>query len=314
MRKYKLCFILCFSFFILSACSDELNISAKDSITAEYGEELDNNDLYDESDSDSDIVVDEIKQFDKLQLGEQEVIVTFKKGSRTETVKIKVTVADTRAPKITLKKDSIEIEEGDAFDPASNIESVKDPIDGDITKSDDTTIVKDGYYITNDVNIDSAGEYEVKITAFDRNQNKAESSYKVVVKAKEKVVQSPPPQQPSQNSSQPQTQTPSSNQGSQSSGGGTSNVPSQPITGEVYIAGSGNGTKYHRSPNCSNMNNPIGIPLNDAIARGYTACKKCYWVGKFIIKGSHRGSFLYHNQESPYRKYTEKFLKMNENE
>lgn len=44
----------------------------------------------------------------------------------------------------------------------------------------------------------------------------------------------------------------------------------------VWIAGSGNGTKYHRYSGCSNMNNPVEISLSDAQARGYTACKKCY--------------------------------------
>lgn len=44
----------------------------------------------------------------------------------------------------------------------------------------------------------------------------------------------------------------------------------------VWIAGSGNGKRYHCNPGCSNMNSPVEISLSDAQARGYTACKRCY--------------------------------------
>lgn len=44
----------------------------------------------------------------------------------------------------------------------------------------------------------------------------------------------------------------------------------------VYIAGSGDGTKYHSNPNCSNMKNPVSISISEAQSQGYEACKKCY--------------------------------------
>ncbi len=44
---------------------------------------------------------------------------------------------------------------------------------------------------------------------------------------------------------------------------------------KVYIAGSGNGTKYHSNPNCSNMKNPVEVNLSD-IQNSYGPCKKCY--------------------------------------
>ncbi len=46
-------------------------------------------------------------------------------------------------------------------------------------------------------------------------------------------------------------------------------------SGKVYIAGSGNGTKYHSNPNCSNMKNPVEVNLSD-IQNSYGPCKKCY--------------------------------------
>ena len=44
----------------------------------------------------------------------------------------------------------------------------------------------------------------------------------------------------------------------------------------VYITASGNGTAYHRST-CSTLQNSsiVGIPLSEALARGYTPCKRC---------------------------------------
>ena len=36
------------------------------------------------------------------------------------------------------------------------------------------------------------------------------------------------------------------------------------------------GKKYHRHSNCSGMKNPSYVSIDDAIARGYTPCKKCY--------------------------------------
>lgn len=53
-------------------------------------------------------------------------------------------------------------------------------------------------------------------------------------------------------------------------------TPSEPTEEMVYIAGSGEGTKYHSNPNCSNMSNPVEIPLSEAIADGYEPCKRCY--------------------------------------
>ena len=44
----------------------------------------------------------------------------------------------------------------------------------------------------------------------------------------------------------------------------------------VWIAGSGNGSKYHRYSGCSNMKNPVEVSLSDAQAWGYEPCKKCY--------------------------------------
>lgn len=44
----------------------------------------------------------------------------------------------------------------------------------------------------------------------------------------------------------------------------------------VYIAASGEGTKYHRDPKCSRMDGVIEITRREAKAAGYGPCGRCY--------------------------------------
>lgn len=44
----------------------------------------------------------------------------------------------------------------------------------------------------------------------------------------------------------------------------------------VWIAGSGNGEKYHSRSTCSGMKNPVEISLSEAQARGYGPCGRCH--------------------------------------
>lgn len=55
----------------------------------------------------------------------------------------------------------------------------------------------------------------------------------------------------------------------------TQPVQATPTVTYVYIAASGSGTKYHRNPDCSGMDNPIKIEKENAISAGYTACGRC---------------------------------------
>lgn len=55
-----------------------------------------------------------------------------------------------------------------------------------------------------------------------------------------------------------------------------SQIQQQQNSVTVYIASSGDGTKYHSNPNCSRMKNPVAISKSEAQSRGYEPCKKCY--------------------------------------
>ncbi len=202
---------------LVTACSGSFRVVVKKNVELEYGDKLDNSLLYDKEKSDEDITVKEVKNFDAKKTGKQEIIVVFGDSEKTKEETIKVSVKDTKKPVIKLKKEKVEITAGDKFDAASNIESVKDPVDGDLEKSEDKKLTKNGYLITSDVNAKKAGSYTVKVTAYDVNGNKAESSYKVTVKKK------------------PQEQTPTLNNNQSSGNGYTSNQGSynKPATGNT---------------------------------------------------------------------------------
>ena len=191
-----LCVLLC-------ACG-KASVEVKEGIVIEYGAELKAEDLTDEK-----VTLKEVKGFDAKKIGEQKVTAVFVNEKDKEIEEeITLEVKDTKKPVIKLKKEKVEITAGDKFDAASNIESVKDPVDDNIKKSEDKKLTKNGYIITSDVNAKKAGSYTVKVTAYDVNGNKAESSYKVTVKKK------PQEQTPIQNNNQSSGNGYTSNQGS----------------------------------------------------------------------------------------------------
>ncbi len=254
--------------FLVVGCSKELKVTIKDNLEVEYGDKLDHSLLYDKEQSDEGVTVKEVKNFDAKKTGEQEITVVFgDSDDKTKEETIKVSVKDTKKPVIKLKKEKVEITAGDKFDAASNIESVKDPVDGDLKKSEDKKLTKNGYLITSDVNVKKAGSYTVKVTAYDVNGNKAESSYKVMVKKKLQE------QAPTQNNNQTSSNNNySNNQGSYnkpSSGNTASNK--KPSSGSSNNNGSSSGQTTphkHWGPAVEGMYFDSGDEL-DAWAKKY---------------------------------------------
>ncbi len=226
MKKIKGILLVYLFMFLIIGCSSGIKVTVKENVEIEYGAKIDDVLLFDKEQSDEDVKVKEVKDFDNKKVGEQEITVIFtNEAEKTKEEKVKVTVKDTRKPEIKLKKDKVEITESDQFDPASNIESVKDPVDGDIKKSDDKKLTKNGYLISSDVDNKKAGNYTVKITAYDANGNKAESSYKVTVKEK--------PQEPAPVATQPSNQTSGYSSSYSNNTGSTSNSGASASTGNA---------------------------------------------------------------------------------
>lgn len=139
-----------------------------------------------------------------------------------------VTNTDEVAPVIKLNKDTVEITEGDAYDPSGNIKSVKDDFDGNITKADKKPD-EDGtaYYLIDFSKLDTskAGEYKVKVTAADKAGNEATKEFTVKVKAKKEDKSSSNGSTNSNSGSGKNNSTSGSknNTGSSSKNNGTSN-------------------------------------------------------------------------------------------
>lgn len=245
-------------FALLSACGggSKFEVALNENIETEYGEELDNAILFDAEKSEQDITVKEVKDFDNKKIGEQEIIVVFSLNEETQEEKVKVNVKDTKAPEITFKSDTVEITLGDSFDTVSNIESVKDVIDGDIAHSTDNTITADGYYFDGDIKAE-VGEYTINVIAFDKNGNKSEKAFKVIIKEKEESEN----QVASNQGGTSKPQTPSQSGSSQAnSGGNTGNTTAQkPSTPKVV---------------CPNGNEPYdpNLPCDAWYSGGYDQC------------------------------------------
>lgn len=105
-------------------------------------------------------------------------------------------------------------------------------------------------------------------------------------KQESEAASAPTPEAPAQNSnsasdtaSNSASSSASSSAPSQSSGGnqwsGAAIETPSGSTVMCWIPTNG-GTKYHTSPNCSNMKGPIEITVNEAQTMGFTACKRCH--------------------------------------
>ena len=60
-------------------------------------------------------------------------------------------------------------------------------------------------------------------------------------------------------------------------GGSSVTIPEHEETeGNLVWVPVNGGTKYHTRSSCSNMNDPMQVSLETALANGYTACKRCH--------------------------------------
>lgn len=230
-----------FSLLMLAACGGKDNVTLKDQLVIEYGAELKVEDLTEQEG----ISLKEVKEYDAKKIGEQKVIAIFTDVDEKEIEQeITLEVKDTQAPEITFKSETVEITLGDAIDTAANIESVKDPVDGDIVRSDDTTITENGYFVIADIKSE-AGEYTVNVVAYDFNGKKSEKSYKLILKEKEQN-QEGENQSVASNQGGSQTQTPSHNNGTVNNSGGQANS-----------SNSGGSTTTPPKKVCPNGNEPL---------------------------------------------------------
>lgn len=190
-----LTFIMMISYYIYHnhATYESIKVVVKEAATVEYGSaNYDIEKLIKEVDGE---IVSIKKDIDTKVVGEQEVIVEVRKNNIIKEVPIIISVIDSAAPEIKLNKEKITITKGDSYDLESNIASVIDEVDGDISLlkkevSEDKTVeaLKDdkekekaeskGYYeinYTDDLN--SVGSHEIIVRAVDTYGNVATSNF-----------------------------------------------------------------------------------------------------------------------------------------
>ena len=134
-----------------------------------------------------------VKQdIDTKKIGKQEVVVEVKKENVTKEVAFVVNVMDTTAPEVKIKEEKVTITEGDDYDLTSNVESVKDDIDGDITYLNEVKEDSNFYYnFSYGEDIDNVGSHEVIVNAKDKHGNVTQTKFTLEVKAKPVTVAEP---------------------------------------------------------------------------------------------------------------------------
>ncbi len=160
-----------------------------------------------------------------------------------------VTNTDEVAPNIKFNKDTVEITAGDTYDPLTNIKSVKDDFDGNITKADKKPDeAGTAYYLIDSSKLDTskAGEYKVKVTAADKAGN--ESSKEFTVKVKEKKEESS-----SDNSSNSSSNKNNSNSSSSKNNGTSNSNKGNTSSGNNNSGTSGSSSNNKPQQNCKTI-------------------------------------------------------------
>ncbi|MDQ0361496.1 C40 family peptidase [Breznakia pachnodae] len=132
-------------------------------------------------------------KLDTMKIGKQKLLFTVEKEGKSKTFAKTIEIKDTKKPEIIIKEDNPTIEVGSEYDVKSNIDVVKDPIDGDIEYISKEDLDKESelenkinyYTIYGVIDTNVANDYEITIIAVDRNGNKAESQFILTIKEKE---------------------------------------------------------------------------------------------------------------------------------
>lgn len=180
MRKYKkallvICIIiigLLFGNFIYAEAMK--NVDLKFSQTEfEYGcENVDFNSYLNLSEDLNDVKIVEKTTFDEKKVGKQEILFEVYRGEikcndKTYTFEVK----DTNIPVIELDGETVTVEYGNKYDPAKNVKSVTDIVDGELE-----------YEISGDLDTKKIGNYKQTVISKDKNGNENSSTFSIEVK------------------------------------------------------------------------------------------------------------------------------------
>lgn len=227
---------------------DSINLTLNEVLIEEgieYGSDTTTDDLISEVSGE----IESQSELDTSIIGTQTLEFVVTKQNVSKTITYDVEIKDTLIPAITLTQENVTITYGDDFDATDYIESVQDPIDGDLTYSEEE--IEGGYYTyENDVNTNEAGNYTVTYTAYDQSGNTSTATLEVKVTSHNKVIVINPGHQATGDSS------------TEAIGPGSSTTKAKVTTG-AYCSASGKSE--------SQINLEVGLKLKSELeSRGYT--------------------------------------------
>ena len=170
--------------FYNSVCEQELynkmDITFNEVKSIEYGTEFNGMDFVNYV-SNGEVVSS--GKLDTTKLGSHEIMYVISDNGVNKEIYTSIEVVDTKAADISIKEDNISIYVNDDYDVMSNIESVVDNVDGELSYKTDVTDEDKGYYtVITDFNKDVVGDYTVKVKAVDNSGNVSEKSYTISVR------------------------------------------------------------------------------------------------------------------------------------
>lgn len=156
-----------------------INVFVEDTAIIEYGSSNDDvEQFFDKVQGD---VVSIKNKVDVHSLGTQEVVVVVAKGAVIKEIPIEIEVRDTVAPIISLVSDTLTVKQGNDLNLLSNVISVIDNVDGEISYVDEALENGAYYTIVSDFNCNVVGDYEVRVLASDSNNNISDVNFTVTV-------------------------------------------------------------------------------------------------------------------------------------
>lgn len=125
------------------AIYDSINLTLNEVLIEkgiEYGSDTTTNDLIAEIDGE----IESQTELDTSVIGTQTLEFVITKQNQSKTLSYDVEIKDTIIPAITLTKENVTLEYGENFDATDYIESILDPVDGELSYSE--TEIEGGYY------------------------------------------------------------------------------------------------------------------------------------------------------------------------
>ena len=142
---------------------------------------------------------------DLWRIGMQHVTYLVTLGNQQGEFGVDYEVRDTHAPVVRLAAEEVSVIAGDAYDPASNVVSVKDDVEGDLSLvseipgalagDPDGLVYQEGwYFLEGDFDATVPSVYFVSVHAYDNHGSETRKEFRIVVEAAPEPGPEPEPE------------------------------------------------------------------------------------------------------------------------